>query len=238
MSKPNSDSDSEVDLAVRPPADGAECAADDAGARRGRGRPRVQDVQELEAQLIGAAYRAFTTDGYGATSMAALARAARVSKTTLYAKFPTKAALFRAIIDRQMDLAYTAVQDVSGETRSTLGGSLRHLAERTVGLAMLPANLALNRLIEWEAPRFPELGEAARSRIRIGIDQIASYIREFAEKDQIPCRDPEGAAQIFNFLVRGLYHDLQVAERPPTEAELRKMVERVVGAFLAGRADW
>jgi TetR/AcrR family transcriptional repressor of mexJK operon len=211
---------------------------DRTGVRRGRGRLRVQDARELEAQLIAAAHEAFTTQGYGATSMAALARTAQISKTTLYAKFPTKVALFRAIIDQQLDRAYGAVQDTAGDAANTLAGSLRHLAEETLHQALQPENLKLNRLIDWEAPRFPELAEVARARARLGIEHIARYLRDFAARDQIPCKDPEAAAAIFNFMVRGLYYDIQIGARSPDAEELHAMVGRIVTSFLASRSAW
>lgn len=178
------------------------------------------------------------THGYGATSMAALARTAHVSKTTLYAKFPTKAALFKAIIDQQLGKAYSAVQDTAGKAPKTLAGSLRNLAEQTLRAALEPENISLNRLIDWEAARFPELAEMAQARVRIGIEHIAHYIHAFAAKDQIPCRDPEGAAAIFNFMVRGLYHDIRIGARAPSPGELRTIVERLVTVFLASRSTW
>jgi AcrR family transcriptional regulator len=213
-------------------------AAEAAALRRGRGRPRVQDAQELEAELVAAAHHAFATQGYGATSMAALARNARVSKTTLYAKFPTKAALFRAVIDQQLDRAYGAVRAATGAAPKTLASSLRHLAEQTVTAALEPENLSLNRLIDWEGPRFPELAEITQARSRFSIGQIANYIRDFAARDGIPCRDPEGAAEIFNFMVRGLYHDIRSGAHPVDPRELRRMVEKIVAIFLASRPTW
>ena len=223
-------------LGVAPQA--AEAIIDAGALRRGRGRPRVADAQELEAELLVAARDAFTTLGYGATSMAALARTARVSKTTLYAKYPTKAALFRAIIELQLDRAYGAVEDAASHEPKSLASSLRHLAEETLKQALEPENVSLNRLVEWEAPRFPELAEVARSRVRIGIGHIAGYIREFAAKDGVPCRDPDGAAELFNFMVRGLYHDICVGARPAGPDELRRVVDKVVTVFLASRPDW
>ena len=221
-----------------PPSSAASGGGDRAAPRRGRGRLRVQDVRELEAQLIAAARNAFAIEGYDATSMAALARTARISKTTLYAKFPTKAALFRAIIDQQLDEAYGAVQAAVGEAPKTLASSLGHLVEQTLQAAMAPENLSLNRLIDWEAPRFPELAEVARARKRLAIEHIASYIREFAAKDQIPCRDPEGAAEIFNFMVRGLYHDLRIGACAAGPDALRSMIDKIVTVFLASRSIW
>jgi hypothetical protein len=63
-------------------------------------------------------------------------------------------------------------------------------------------------------------------------------ISEFAARDQIPCRDPAGAAEIFYFMVRGFYQVLWTAERCPSQAELRIKIEKIVAAFLASRPAW
>lgn len=217
----------------------AKSSSASAPPRRGRGRLRLEDARELEVQLIAAARDAFMAHGYGATSMAALARTAGVSKTTLYAKFPTKAALFRAIIDQQLEEAYGAVDAAVGEApEASLASSLRHLAEQTLLHASQPENQALNRLIDWEAPRFPELVEVAEARLKLSIGHVAAYIRDFAVRDGIPCRDPEAAAELFNFTVRGLYHEIRMGVRPAAPDEIRGRVEKIVAAFLASRPLW
>lgn len=204
--------------------------------RRGRGRLRAVEVQALEADLIAAAREAFTTLGYGATSMAALARQAGVSKTTLYAKYPTKAALFRAVIDQQLDRGYGAVTE--GEAPGALADGLGRLAETTLLAALSPENVRLNRLVDWEAQRFPEVAEAARARARISIDHIARYIRDFADRDGVPCRDPEAAARIFSFMVRGLYYDASLGVGSAGPRAVRATVKRIVADFLASRPSW
>jgi TetR/AcrR family transcriptional regulator, mexJK operon transcriptional repressor len=230
---------SSVRTAPAAPTVSADSSSAAAPPRRGRGRLRLEDVRELESQLIAAAREAFMTHGYGATSMAALARSAGVSKTTLYAKFPTKAALFRAIIDQQLEEAYGAVDAAVDEApESSLASSLRHLAEQTLLHASQPENQALNRLIDWEAPRFPELAEVAQGRLKLSIGHIAGYIRDFAARDAIPCRDPEGAAELFNFTVRGLYHEIRMGVRSAAPDEIRARVAKIVEAFLASRSLW
>src|SRR3954462_15259686 len=50
------------------------------------------------AQIVLAAKDLFTSQGFGATSMDAIARTANVSKATLYAHFDGKEELFAAIV--------------------------------------------------------------------------------------------------------------------------------------------
>lgn len=208
-----------------------------AGARRGRGRLPAADAEALEGQLIAAAREAFTAHGYGGASMSALARAAGVSRTTLYARFPTKLALFKALVDAQMADAYGWLREPDAARPANLADALRGLVEHTLAAAMRPQDLALNRLIAWEAPRFPELQALAKAKTSLAISHVAAYIRTFAERDEIPCRDPEGAAEVFNFMVRGLYHEAG-AGRPPAPAELRRRVDQILALFLASRPVW
>jgi AcrR family transcriptional regulator len=63
----------------------------DAMARRG---------QELREHILDTAKLAFLDDGFERTSMDAIAARAETSKRSLYAHFPTKDALFLAVVER------------------------------------------------------------------------------------------------------------------------------------------
>jgi AcrR family transcriptional regulator len=60
---------------------------------------RTAQAARTREQIIDAARRAFVRDGYGGTSMAALAREAGVSRETLYKTFRTKPDLLKAVYD-------------------------------------------------------------------------------------------------------------------------------------------
>src|SRR5687767_8314809 len=70
---------------------------------RATGRPKASELADLEARLLYVAREMFFAKGYGGTTMHAVALAARVSKTTLYSRYPTKEALFRAIVAEQIE---------------------------------------------------------------------------------------------------------------------------------------
>lgn len=61
-------------------------------------KPR-QDRQEKRNELVAAARRLFVEDGYDATSMAAIARAAGVAPNTIYWYFGDKDDLLIAVLD-------------------------------------------------------------------------------------------------------------------------------------------
>lgn len=209
----------------------------DVEPQRPRGRPKIEDLKELEARIVRVALQCFIAHGYGATSMNEVAKAARVSKKTLYARFPTKADLFRGVVDEQIDRVGGGIR-LSGPKPKTLETLLRTYAEHILQRSLSPEILALNRLIGFEAARFPELGEAARARRRIGVLQVSEHIRDYALKEGVPCKDPEGAAEIFHTLLTGWYSDASLASRPVTTAEVRAWTRQMLKLFLAARSSW
>jgi AcrR family transcriptional regulator len=207
-------------------------------APRPRGRPKAEDLHELEARLISVALQTFIEHGYGATSMAAVARAARVSKNTLYARFPSKAALFRAILTDQIQRTGIAVERDLRRAGRSLEGSLQAFGEQTLRASLVPEIRHLNRLIASEAVRFPELGAAAEARMQMGVQQVAAHLRDAAEREGWPCRDPDAAAEIYVLMLRGWYSQVVLNSRPVGRAEIRRIVERAVRAFMCSRGEW
>jgi TetR/AcrR family transcriptional regulator, mexJK operon transcriptional repressor len=212
-------------------------AAPAAEPRRVGGRPKAEDLAELEARILRAALDQFLANGYGAASMNEVARSARISKGTLWARFPSKADLFRAIIDDQIRLSDVRFRH-PGPKPKTLEAMLRAFAERALQDSLSWEIIQLNRLIYAEAGRFPELGEAAANRARVGVRQVADFIREYAEKEQIPCADPDSAADMFTTLLRGFYGDVMLTGEVASAAEISAWTQKMLKVFLAGRKDW
>jgi AcrR family transcriptional regulator len=205
--------------------------------RRPRGRPKLQDVVALEQTLLSIALQQFQSHGYGATSMNAIARAARVSKTTLYSRFPSKENLFRAIMQEQIH--HVASHHALRPTlKPDLAAGLEAYANHTVEQSLKGGLLQVNRLIFSESARFPELGVAAAERSRIGIDQIAEFIRECAAADGIPCKDAESVAEAFTFMLRGWYGNVMLENRKVLPSEREKWVRRAVRVLLSSRSEW
>ena len=60
---------------------------------------RQAQVAHTEERILAAAAELFLAEGYLATTLAAVARRARVAARTVYVRFGTKAALFKRVID-------------------------------------------------------------------------------------------------------------------------------------------
>lgn len=205
--------------------------------RRARGRPRIEDLEELKARLVRVARRLFIRRGYGASSMSEIARVARVSKGTLYARFPTKADIFRAIIDDEIKTSSGRMSLIFDEA-ATLEELLLEFAEATIQCNMYSDVMQINRLIYSESMRFPELGAAAWASTRMRVDIITQTIAKYAELENIPCKSPEQAADTFTTLLRGINSDLLLRGTPPVEEDVLADMRPKIALFLAGRKDW
>ncbi len=118
------------------------------------------DSESPKRQLVlDAATALFMAQGYGAVSMDAIARAAGVSKATLYAYFSSKDQLFATIIGEacrqnigMANFLPGGDTDVRAALTAFAGQMLRFLLEDKA--------LAIHRVVISESVRFPELGRA------------------------------------------------------------------------------
>ncbi|WP_336856949.1 helix-turn-helix domain-containing protein [Sinomonas albida] len=69
--------------------------------RRASGRPKGADSAARREEILDAAARIFSEEGYRGTSMSAIARACGLSQTGLLHHFPTKEHLLRAVMERR-----------------------------------------------------------------------------------------------------------------------------------------
>ena len=207
-------------------------------APRRRGRPRLEDVAEIDSQLVSVALREFVASGYAGTSTNQIIRAAGVSKTTFYQRFSTKADLFRAIMRKQIEGLAPMTAHSLKPGKDKLRQGLVDYAERALRFSLKGELLEVNRLVYSEASRFPELAEAAADATRVGIEQVAEFIRNCAEADGMTCRAPEAAAEAFIFMLRGWYANIMLTNVAVRSADRKLWVERSVDVLLAGRQDW
>lgn len=206
--------------------------------KRTRGRPRPEDVADIEDTLLSVALQEFQENGYGAASVTRIVKTAGMSKTTLYSRYPSKEQLFLGILKHQVE-RYSPWASFDVEAGGlNLERGLKAYADRTLQLSLKNDELAVNHLIYSEIHRFPELGAAAAERTEMGIRRIADFIRQCADAEKIPCKDPDAIAEVFIHMVRGWYINIMLSKRTVTEAQRKQWVERAVHTLLLARPDW
>ena len=118
---------------------------------------RIQIREEKSKAALDAAMVLFLAQGYDRTSLVQVARDASISTGTLFKHFPTKAALFGAVIQRlwNADTEMAKPLPKAGSPKKGLTSLGLEYAEVLGHKDTLP----IFRVIMAEAPRFPELGE-------------------------------------------------------------------------------
>jgi TetR/AcrR family transcriptional regulator, mexJK operon transcriptional repressor len=120
------------------------------------GRPSRSEALLLGERILEVATELFLTEGYGSTTIEAVAVSAGISKRTFYHRFDNKAALFAAVVHR-------IIQQVRPPPEVPLleGTNLHEILRRFAGLilraALQPRAIALHRLVTGESARFPNL---------------------------------------------------------------------------------
>lgn len=207
-------------------------------SRRG-GRPSLAEAEQLGERILEIATELFLRDGYGSTSIEAIAQAAGISKRTFYARHAGKPDLFAAVVGRIVE-QIRPPPEVPLLAGTTLDEILERLAGLMLRAALSPRALALNRLIIAESARFPELlaglgGERGRPE---AVTLIASLLA--SRLDPPMARDDArfAAGQFIQMVVSWPQRCALGAAGPMSPAEQADWVGRTTRLFLAGCRGW
>ena len=200
------------------------------------GRPSRAESLELRDRILEAATDLFLTEGYGATSVEAVASLAGVSKRTFYHRFDHKAALFAAVVHRII-VQIRPPPNVPLLEGSSLQEILRRLAGLILRAALTPQAIALHRLVTAESLRFPNLVRAVYDE---GWSQEATtLIGDLLARE---LRDPRltlklrtlAAAQFLHLVVAQPQRRIMGLGVPMTPRELDVWADDAVNLFLNG----
>jgi len=189
---------------------GEEVQAAERPHRRGSGgRPTRQEAMRRDARLLDVATTLFMERGFDGTSTDAVAEAAGVSKTTVYARYRDKRDLFAAVL-RGRIRAWLAPLSAAAEAQATeanpksIETTLHELSRDMIAHALLPEGAILRRIVAAQAVQFPELARLAHDEGWMrAVRGIAILLRQFAARGEIRVDDTELAAEFFLNLILG-----------------------------------
>jgi AcrR family transcriptional regulator len=153
---------------------------------------RAARVADTEERILAAARSLFLRDGYAATTLAAVADAARVGHRTVYVRFGTKAALLKRVVDVAV-AGDTRPIDVVSRDWFQAALAAPTLAERVVAYASASAGLMaragdLIAIAQQAEPVEPAIAAAARA----GREGTRDAVRLFCTKLRDDGLIPEG----------------------------------------------
>ena len=206
--------------------------------RRSRGRPRLEDVADIENDLVEVALVEFLKHGYGGTSMAMIVKAAGISKTTLYSRFSSKEELFVAMMQKMVEGNLSAqIRAVTAPNRP-LADMLCEFARRSLEIGLDPVHYGVIRLIYGESHRFPELRTAGERLSGAMVSGIHNIIMDYAEREGVTFRDPMVPARTLMMTMRGLHLDIVLSQNRGLDAARCAEIEQFVRLLVASIDQW
>lgn len=185
-------------------------------------------------QILGGAREVFLRLGFDGASMGDIARAAGVSKGTLYVYFENKAELFSALIAAERKDAKRrfgleeAGPDVAGELRAYGRALLAHIGTTR--------NIQSVRTVVAIAEKFPKVGEDwYRDGPQRGLETLWAYLEAQVTAGRLDIADCTMAARQLQVLFQaGIVNEMLYGVRAtPDEAEVHRVVDEAVATFLA-----
>jgi AcrR family transcriptional regulator len=204
------------------------------------GRPSRADALRLRQRILESATELFLAEGYGATTIEAVAARAGISKRTLYHRFDDKSALFTAVV-HEIIAQIRPPPGVPLIEGATLRDVLRRLALMILRAALAPKALALHRLVMAESVRFPELVRAVHSdgATREATTLIAGLLARELRESKLNAENRAFAAEQFIFMIVSLPQRRAMGYGTPmTAAELEGWADKTVALFLNGCRGW
>jgi AcrR family transcriptional regulator len=161
-------------------------------------RPRARRKEERPAELLDAALDTFRARGFAGTRMEDIATRAGVSKGTIYLYYPSKQAIFEALVRETLLPNLDRIEAALAASSLAASARLRLVAETLAGIAGDPRVVAVPRLVLAEAGNFPDLARFYREAV-IGraLALVASIVASGIEGGEFRDVDPAIAARLF-----------------------------------------
>jgi AcrR family transcriptional regulator len=186
-------------------------------------------------QIVEGARQVFLTRGFDAASMADIAKAAGVSKGTLYVYFKDKDELFAAIVHGECAMQAEGVFDFNHADHDVEAVLLRH-GKAFVRSIADPGRLSSLRTVIAVAERMPDLGRKVyETGPAVGIAKLAAYLRAQVDAGVLDIDDCEvAAAQFIETCHATIFKPILFNfAPPPTPERIAHVVGIAVRTFLA-----
>ena len=185
-------------------------------------------------QILDGARAVFLELGFDGASMGEIARAAGVSKGTLYVYFADKNRLFEAIVEQECLEQGKAIFNFDPDRDATT--TLREFGQAYIQMLCRPGNGSAIRTVMAIAERMPDVGRRFyEMAIAHTIKRLAEYLDAKAKTGQLAIDDCELAATQFMQMCQATLFQpfiFQAAPAPSTE-RIARVVESATRMFLA-----
>jgi len=166
------------------------------------GRPTRERAEARHAELLDSALDHFLDKGFEQATIEAIAASVGMTKRTVYARYPDKASLFRAAVRRAIERLAVPPERIREADCGDLEQTLINIARLRVDRVMTPDGLKLQRIINTESYRFPDIFTTS---YELGTQPVIGVLTELLEREtragRLAIAEPVMAANVFMSMV-------------------------------------
>lgn len=199
------------------------------------GRPTRAQAEARREQLLDTALNLFLEHGFEQATIEMIAAEVGMNRRTVYARYDDKATLFQAAVQRAIERQIVSPHELTDLDNGDLAQTLEAVARLRVNQMMTPGALRLQRIINTESYRFPDILSASYvQHTKPVIDFIAGVLDRGVAAGDVAPTDTTLAAQTFmSMVISGWVRRIAVG-RAPTPEEFDERVHFTVGLLLNG----
>lgn len=180
--------------------------------KRGRGRPLAMDHEARRKQIFAAAMDVFNETGYADTTVDAIAKAAGVSKRTIYQHFKDKSDIFRSLFYDAADDAIEAFRRLE-VPEGPEDEALVEAAKAIYEILLAEDLVAVSRLLATDAKGFADHTRRIMRRFNTEmVDALKTYVSRKMDEGRFAKGDPEVSAEVFVYAIAGFIERRYVSE--------------------------
>ncbi|MHB0767923.1 TetR/AcrR family transcriptional regulator [Bradyrhizobium sp. 5.13L] len=204
------------------------------------GRPTKTAAIERDQRLIEVATRLFLDRGFEATSLDAVAEAARVSKPTVYSRYGDKRGLFAAVLRREIarwlaPLSAAAETQLSSASDISVEQRLVEIGREMLSFTCGPDAVAFSRMMTSQAINFPDVAKLGKEEGWLkAVATTARFFDHLVAQGALDVEDTTIAAEVFLDVVVGHTHRMATFGTTLEPKSAEKRMRTAIKLFLAG----
>ncbi len=203
------------------------------------GRPRLEERGEVNNRILRAGTALFLHQGFTATTMDGVTEAARVSKATLYAYYPSKEALFIEIVHTRALEWEKRWNDAERPPLEDLQSTLLHYATIIMESTADDEVRTFEELIFNVTLSQPHLKKPLN--VALGYRRMRQHmtedIKRCAQNENITVRNPQRVAEMLFALLYGWYRSEERLRKVPKK-DRKEYAESAVAMLMASKSIW
>ena len=205
-------------------------------SRSRMGRPSKEESQRRHEELLDKSLDIFLERGFEQTTITDIAAMVGMSKRTVYTLYENKDSLFKAAVERAIDRYTIPLEKLRSLETESLEETLLAIARLRIVNLSDPTSLKLQRILNGQSFRFPELFSSAYD-VK-GTGPTVSFLCDLFERHKalgtIEIDDPQRSALAFLSLALSRPARMLVSGRFISQEDIEEQIQFSVRFFLRG----